>query len=263
MNLNCTPTNWEEVVSACLGTLKQRFPSFSDSQLADKIKIPRSTFNRLQNETKKPKLDTYLKIITGSGMVELLPNALAYYDKDLGESLEGVLEVSLQEDNKKLTDQEFEDLLESRECFVAYLLADTEQGTDQLEVTSVLGAPGLESMKHLVLKGLIKETDGRFHVVDKKTIVRSFESVRHHLTTYAKHYKTEHIGKQRNYVHSVSDGMNKNGIKALQEAHRKFHKEVQQIIRNTENRGDIPMFSVGFCDSFTPMENSNEKGELQ
>lgn len=56
-----------------------------------------------------------------------------------------------------MTTPEFEDVLDDRDNFIAYLLASRSTGTNEAEVTHVLGAKGLSTLKFLVSKGILKE----------------------------------------------------------------------------------------------------------
>ena len=69
--------------------------------------------------------------------------------------------------------------------------------------------------------------------------------------------QTENIGTDSNYAHSLSEGLNKEGLLATHIAHKKFHEELQKIYRNEKYQGDIPAFSVAFCDSFIKTNTTN------
>ena len=257
-------TSWEEILGKCISDLKQRHPRLSDAQIADSIDIRRSTFNRIKNEGKFPRLDNLIKIVIGSGNSEILAEAIALLDEGLGKSLKSALSVALNEKNQILTSSELEQLFEDRTLFVAYLLADMPNGTSKEQVVEVLGNSGLHSIAKLIKKEILKEEFGRYFVVNRGVLIRSFDSIKHHLNTYSKFYKPEHVGQERNYAHSLTDGLNKAGLKKVQEAHRRLHEELQNIYRDEANKGNIPSFSVAFCDTFTAINStSEEKGELQ
>ena len=253
---------WDGMLSKCIADLKEKFPRSNDGQIADKIDMARPTFNRIKNERKLPTLTNIIKLIIGSGNSEILSEAISLLDHGLGKSLEDALSVSLHEKNKILANYELESLLDNRDHFVAYLLASMPNGTDGIQLTEVLGNSGAESINALISKNVVKAENERYLLTRPGTIVRSFDSVKKHLSTYARHYKTSHVGKERNYAHSLSEGLNENGVKMAQAAHRRFHEEMQKIYRDEKNRGDIPSFSVAFCDTFTSIKsNDNDLNE--
>lgn len=257
MNSHATVESWDNLLFKCMSDLKEQHPRYNDGQIADSLRIPRATFNRIKNHNSIPRLDNLIKIIIGSGNQGLLTNALSIFNDDLAHVLQKTLQVAMKEDNKIFTDKQLEALLDDRDVFVAYLLASMPNGTSSEQLINTLGKDGLEAMTTLIKKGFVIEVKGHYSLTRPTTLIRSFDSVKHHITTYAKFYRPAHVGQGRNYVHSLSDGLNKTGIAKVQDAHRRFHEELQRIYRDENYTGDIPSFSVAFCDTFTSAEIEN------
>jgi hypothetical protein len=260
-----SPIKWEDYIKKSISDLRSKYPSLNLSQIAVKINLNRSTLTRLINEGIKPQLDNYIKIINGSGNGQLINQALSAYDETLMNSTHNHIQIAITEKNKNMTTPEVEDLLEDRDNFIAYLLASRATGTTEIEVTHVLGAKGIGSLKLMAAKGLLTENAEVFKVTNSDEIlVRSFESIKHHLKTYAQHYKVEHVGKEINYVHSLSEGLSLEGVHKVQALHRNFHADLKNVMRFENNIGPIPMFSVAFCDTFTAIDfEQTNKGILQ
>ncbi len=251
MNNLASTESWEDVLSKCIADLRQKHPNYSDAQIADSLEIPRTTFTRIKNDKKIPQLHNLLKILIGSGNKHLLLDAMKLFDDNLATAIHQTLEVALKEDNKRFVEKQFEALLDDRDVFVAYLLAALDKGTTDQQLTEVLGAKGIEAITTLIKKGYVKQHGDTYKTAQDQVLVRSFDSIKHHLVTYAKFYNPAHVGQQRNYVHSMSRGLNKTGLRKLAEAHKRFHEEVQRIYKEQNYVGDIPAFSVAFCDTFT------------
>lgn len=264
MNLEQTPlSTWEDFVKKSVTDMKAKYPTLNLTSIAAKINVNRSTLNRIVNEGAKPQLDNYIKIISGSGNGQLMNEALFAYDDALTSSPMNHIQVAITEKNKNLTSPEFEEALDDRDNFIAYILASRASGTTEAEVTHVIGAKGLGALKILVSKGILKEEGDVFRPINENEIlVRSFESIKRHLKTYAEHYKVEHVGKKRNYVHSLTDGLNVDGVEKVQALHRKFHADLIEVMRNENNLGPIPMFSVAFCDTFTGIDFKHNTTEV-
>ena len=63
---------------------------------------------------------------------------------------------------------------------------------------------------------------------------------------------------------SLTNSLNDEGIKAVQEANKILHETVKDVMRNPKFAGNIPTFSVAFCDTFTDINFDPEHiGELQ
>ena len=164
--------------------------------------------------------------------------------------------------NKRFVEKQFEAVLDDRDVFVAYLLSSIGQGTNDSQLKEVLGTKGLTAIKTLIKKGYIVEKDGYYTPKKDEILIRTFESIKHHLTTYANFYNPSHIGQKRNYVHSLSGGLNRVGLEKAAEAHRRFHEEMQRIYREPNYAGNIPSFSVAFCDTFSDeIEQSHSRQE--
>lgn len=265
MKQELTPQKeWNDYINSAIEDLKTKHPTLNLSQIAMKINLNRSTLNRIINEGIKPQLDNYIKIIIGSGNSDLISEALAAYDKSLSSKNENIFKVALSEKNSNFSTAELEEILDSEEMFVTYILANKEIGTTSEEVIHVLGNTGIDSLRKLKALGLITENNGTYTCLNNNVLIRSFESIKRHLPTYAKHYKIEHVGQNRNYVHSLSSGLSTRAIAEAQELHRNFHEQLIKIMRNPENVGENTFFSVAFCDSFNSIEFTPiQRGQLQ
>ncbi|OFZ13765.1 MAG: hypothetical protein A2X86_21585 [Bdellovibrionales bacterium GWA2_49_15] len=256
-------SHWEEVLKKCLSDLKTKYPKASQAQIAEKITIPRPTLNRLYNGTQKPQLATLLKLIISSGNLRLLDDAIKSFDEKVGKTLKSIIAVASTEKNANFADDELETLLQDRDVFVCYLMASIKNGCEKWQVVDALGSVGLEAMKKLVELNLIDELDGHYTKKDDRILVRSFESIKLHLGTYMRFYRPEHVGMNRNYAHSLSDGLNTKGLARLQGLHQQFHADCMAVMRDEEFRGSTPVFSVAFCDTFTSAEGEEKGGNWQ
>ena len=249
----------EGLLTKCFDDLKARNPNLNESQISKKLGLTRSTFNRIKNVKASGRFDTILRIIIGSGNPECVLDFLKIYDQELAEKMSGALSVASKESDLRWEDGELERLLADPSHFVAYLLSALPNGTDKRQLMEVLGMSGLDSIKTLMDKGLVKERAGRYFIKGEDKTARSFESAKHHIPTYAKHYRPGDQTPNRGYLHSLSEGLNQEGLRALQKSHRRFHQEVSEIYNNENYRGNIPSFSVAFNDTFTKIDNNNKE----
>ncbi len=250
MMLNESYSEWDNIFTKCLTDLKEKYPKLNDGQLANILGLPRATFNRMKNEHKIPKLDNMLKVLIGSDNIDLISHAVDLIETGLGKKLQNALENSLNEKEIITENERLESILENRDAFVAYLLCNRKNGATEDEIINVLGELGISAMNLLIEKEIAFQMNDRFHLKRPGVLVRNFKSIKYHLNTYSKFYQTENVGTNSNYAHSLSEGLNQEGMKATHQAHKKFHEELQRIYRNEKYQGDIPAFSVAFCDSF-------------
>ena len=100
--------------------------------------------------------------------------------------------------------------------------------------------------------------ENKYHLKNQGIIVRDFINFKHHLPTYSKYYQPNHVGKKRNYCHSLTEGLNQNGLTKILKAHKDFHDKCKEILREPGNHGEIPYFSVAYCDSFNSIQGLRE-----
>lgn len=250
MMLNERLYKWDDIFNKCLSDLKEKYPKFNDGQLAKIIGIPRATFNRMKNEDSIPQLDNILKVLIGSDNIDLISNAVELVESGLGKKLKSALEISLNERESIAETERLEAIFEDRDVFVTYLLCNRKNGAEVSEIVNVLGEIGLNAIEILIDKELAFKMNNKVYLKKNGILLRSFKSVKYHLNTYSKYYQTENVGTDKNYAHSLSEGLNEEGLRAARHAHKKFHEDIQNIYRNEKYQGEIPAFSVAFCDSF-------------
>lgn len=128
----------------------------------------------------------------------------------------------------------------------------------------ILGAKAIPAINGLISRGLAYEDNDTLKLHNAVNLIRSFESAKHHLATYAEFYKPHHAGTGRNYVISMTSSLNDKGIKAHQEAFKKLHETLIKIYRDPELQGETPSFGVAFCDTFTDVNfDPEDNGERQ
>jgi Holliday junction resolvase RusA-like endonuclease len=267
MNEMTNQEAWTDIFKKCLCDLKEKNSKMSISQLATKINVARSTLidhiNAKAGAT-KPNLDNYIKVILESGNVSMFFDALSAYDDTLSKHLKNVLSVSATKPNAAVATEELETILEDRSLFIAYILASNDKGISIKTLAHILGNKAQTTINSLITRGLASEHSKALKVNNATFLIRSFESVKHHLTTYADYYKPHHAGTGRNYAVSLTGSLNAEGIKAVQEANKVLHQTVKDIMRNQDFEGNTPTFSVAFCDTFTDTNfDPDDRGELQ
>jgi hypothetical protein len=252
---------WDAIFDKCFNDLKIKFPRSKEAQIAKKIDISTSTFNRIVNDKKVPNLKNLIKIVIGSGNEDILMEAVTALDNDLGQAFEKALSVSLSVDNKMLVSENLEGLLNDRDLFITYLMAGMSNGVTLEKLSEILGGiTAKKTTKKLINKKAITLSNGSFLRADKN-IIRSLDSMKRHFNTYSDFYHPEHVGLERNYGHSLFNGLNKKGLKRVQDIQKRMHQELQDVFYDDDYKGSYPAFSVAFCDTLTSCD-SEQSGEV-
>ena len=85
----------------------------------------------------------------------------------------------------------------------------------------------------------MKEAIIRIREPDKK-VTFSFQLIKAHLIFLAEEYKPGNL--ETNYIHYRIDYLNKKGREQLMQAHKKFHRKIQRIMSDEENKGGYTLF---------------------
>ena len=250
--------NWSEILSKCLSDLRNRYPEESDTSLAEHIGLSRATYNRIKNEKNLPRIDNIIKIIIGSGNIDFLSTALSFHSKDLAETIGNVLEVALKEKQKISPSVALQRKLKDSDYFISYLLCSMSKGVSIKVVKEIIGSKAENIISDFLDFDLIFCHNDKYHLKASGVTVRRFDEFKSHITTYAKYYSPQHVGKKRNYCHSLTEGMNQTGLDKVREAHKKLHQECQSILRDSKYHGDIPYFTIAYCDSFSTLQDRKE-----
>ena len=177
------------------------------------------------------------------------------HDNGLGKRLKDALKISSEEKNKISIQETIKQLINDPDYFVAYLLCAANMGSSRKTIQEVIGSKSTEVIQKFIDLDIIIEFNEKLHLKNKGIIVRDFNDYKHHLKTYSNFYNPSHVGRERNYCHSLTEGLNQEGIKELQKIHRNFHQKTKEIMRDHKFHGTIPIFSVAFCDSFTKIND--------
>ena len=248
---------WGEVLRVCMDELEKMYPDMNDAQIADKIGMPRPTFNRLKNgkfrgETPVPSEGNIVKLLSGSGNAALaadIPGCI------LNEAIRGMLVskastegADTDADGKFLANTKMERLFKKSENFLAYELAAKKGGADEGQLVRILGRKGIKAAEELRKCGIVYREGGRYFVERAGILVRNYDNLKNQIRILLEHYDTEHFGKKGNYLHTFSDGLNEEGLAAVRDVHCRYYRELKSVYRDKGFRGENLSFSGAFGD---------------
>lgn len=150
--------------------------------------------------------------------------------------------------NNRAFSVDVEKFLEVEETYIPYLLSANQFGTTEKKVREVLGEIGVHGLKTLEQKGLIKKIEDTFYSL-KKDFSNTFETLKKQIPILARLYRPSHVGKNRNYIHIITESLTPEGIKEWQIAHREHYERLNAIKDKYKGKNDA--FSVAFMDTFS------------
>ena len=232
--MNIDIKEFSEMLREYVSDRQKNRPHLTETDIASRIGVARTTFNRIINQQSQPSLKTLVHLYN------TVPQVKSFVKKT-------VTSVNTESKHDPI-ESDLEELLEDENLFIAYILAFSEHGVTSKELIVSMGKNGQKALQTLINKKLVrKENDNRYRAVDKKKgLVLSFPLIKKHITALMKHYKPDNIGS--NYVHYHIESLNKTGLRKIREVQQELHKKVQKIMSKKEHLGDIPIFSIGVCD---------------
>ncbi len=134
--------------------------------------------------------------------------------------------------------------------YFVLVLATYDNGSKRENVGKILGERGERALNELIDRKIIIEEKGRIRLAKGKDFSVSFDIFKHHIPTYLRFYTPQRINQSRNNLHVVSQGVNLQALKKINQLHSNFYKNLREIIEDKNSLGDIPMFSFGCMDTF-------------
>ena len=237
------------------------YPNTSINGLAKKSKVGASTLRRILNGSIKgdPSPHTVLNIASATSKEKRLTKLITMFDGPVGEVLKEAFSAYVEVDAPHQYNSDLNRELSDTTSYLVYKLAANRIGTSKAEIQTLLGKLGLDRLESLKTNGLIKEEEGRLHAFQKDFSldirVSSF-----HTSELVKFYKPDQLEKGENLFYSLSESLNREGIKKIKEIQREAAKKTFEVMSCPFYEGEIPYFTVQVTDS---LDLDNQREVLQ
>ena len=249
-----------ELIGECVGTLKKKYPNWSSAQIAKSIGISRATFNRLENGTTNPSLDSLMRLILSSGKICKLSeflDSLKVRDEKLSEDIKGKYRHVF---DKSIILGELSGYFAQTEFMMLMVSATAGGGTTRREIRECYGNHGLRVLDKLVGTGILVESDGKIvareydgespFVLDHRTLKKILSYCLEH------RYSPEKSGSGENWLSLQTEGVDKAKVMPLmREELDKAYNAIEKVIRSEENRGKDKIF-IGMVSDSLLVENT-------
>jgi hypothetical protein len=211
--------------------------------------IERAAKGKLGGQLDPKKTMSLVGLVCGPEETRLIANILVsgFISDDNKILKQALLDQFSREQN--IGNKEIERALEEDEVFIAYALCANSDGATVDKIKMVLGDAGKIGLKKLERLDLVHEENGRYVASPGKSF-NQFETIKKQLAILSRLYKPSNVGKEKNYVHIMTDGLNEEGLKGWQEEHKRHQEKLREI--KNQCKGNIDVFSVGFMDTFLP-----------
>lgn len=237
-----------EFLQSCVNSIKADFPRFSSSQIAKRLGIPNSTFDRIsKREVKSPSFTHAMKIVKSAITDDNVQDFVAKFYPDFSEDFQKAYAatkdstfVSASQENCYLDAATYEILM----------MATSHSGVTRGEIKELYGMQGLKALDQIVETDSVEFDDGVYRVKETaqlplnvmKTLVSNL---------IQKNYDQSKFGTQSNYLAIMWERVNKEKVQPLlHQLNVDYHTKVWNLLSAKENQGEDLMWAVLSTDSF-------------
>lgn len=231
---------------------KEKHPNLSIRAIAKKSGVNRYFLSKLldeKDETASLDLNQVLILAKYITARDSITEAINASDNSIKDILRKVFTVDYEE-NKKVIESNLYDKLDlyDKNVYFVLVLATYGLGTKRKYIAKILGEMGEKVLGELLEQRILVEDQGRIKLRLGTDFTYDFKVMARRIPDYLSFYRLERSGKKENYIHVISQGVNKKALHKIHKIHLTAHKQVAKIIANKENLGDIPMFSFACMD---------------
>lgn len=135
------------------------------------------------------------------------------------------------------------------DTYFVMVLASFGHGTKDEYVMRILGERGEQALARLLREGYVYKTNqGRIKLKKGNDFTYSMDVMRHHIPNYLRFYNRDRVGRGINRIHVYAEGLNQQGIEKAHDLHARLNRELQLLLSDESNYGDIPFFSFAVMD---------------
>lgn len=221
--------NVSEFLESCITTIKKNSPRFSNLQLAKRLGIPNSTFDRIcKQEVKRPSFNHALKIVQEvceNGMVQ---DFIKKFYPSMYQDFESVYP-----GNKDVpfVTPEAEIFFQDSSTYEIMLLATCNNGLTREKTLEEFGKKGIAILEKLLQNGILNENDGHIGISGK---INAKQDTVHKLVQnlIQNNYDIEAFGDHRNWLSLQYESVN---LEVVAPKVREILIEANQKIRDVMN----------------------------
>lgn len=141
------------------------------------------------------------------------------------------------------------DLYDTYNYFVL-VLASYARGTRTDFVSKILGFRGVQALKRLLKDDIVVERNGRICLKEGNEFTLSHEIMKQRIPDYLKYHSFDRCYQQKNFIHIYSEGLTEEAVKKVYELHSRMNRDIQNILMDKNNHGEVPFFTFACMDRF-------------
>lgn len=245
----------------CILELKERYPNYSSSQIAQEVGISQPTFNRIENGQGNPTFVTISKLLSATGKYHKIADVINMVYPNISEKIQ--LDYSHNEETP-IMGGDFAKFFSISDYRNIILLASTRSGTTRNEIRSEYGIQGINKLDKLLTLNILTEVRGIIKANEEKISFDQQILKECTLDCINENYDAEKFGSNQNWLSFQTESVNKEKamtliIKKLQKTYKEIKEE---ILYSPEYFGNDKIFISMVADSLLK-ESPNSSKEIE
>lgn len=252
-----------EFLGSCVGKIKKAYPRFSSLQLAKRLGIPNSTFDRIsKKEVQRPSFNYALKIVQEVCGED---NVQVFIKKFYPKMYEDFANVYPGNKDVPFVAPEAEAFFQDPATYELMMMATTAAGLTREKTLEEFGKRGIAVLEKLLQDGILKEEDNKISL--EGPVNAKQETVHKFLQNLIKlSYDVDAFGDHRNWLSVQYESVNLDVvIPRLREILIKTNQEIRELMNAPESKGDDVAWAGLVMDSLSKHSSlyNNDKGMMQ
>jgi len=241
------------VLKAFIGDFKAKHPNLSSNQIAQRLSIPQSSLNRIENETTNPSLENVLGVLAGTGNYHRIPEVLGEIFPNQKERFEKIFSANV---DTPLLDDVSSRYATDPETFLLIQMGFTRTGISEFEVRERFGSWGLDKLKVLIESGvLIRRDDGLYCANEEKVNVTFSDLKKIVCLAIEKCFDPDLIAQGESHLSYQTESVNEAGLHLIFEELKKAQVSIRRIMYNPIYYGDHKVFAAMVADKIVKNYN--------
>lgn len=247
------------ILNTYISEFKGKHPYLSSNQIANKLGIPQSSLNRIENQTTNPSLENILNIMVGTGNRGKIPEVLNIIFPSQKEKFDLIFS---QNKETPFLDEVSVGYATRDDTFLIMQMAFTRSGVTISEIREKFGHYGLDKLDLLMEEGILhKREDGTIGVNEEKANASFADLKKMLLMAIDKCYQPDSHDKAGAHLSYQTESVNSEGFRAILDELKTVQAKIRRILYNPQYYGDLKVFVGMVSDQIIKNKYDDEKLE--
>lgn len=234
------------ILKGYIEDFKSKHPNLSSNQIAQKLNIPQSSLNRIENETTNPSLENVLSVLVGTGNHNRIPEVLGEIFPNHRERFEKIFSANAE---TPFLDDVATRYATDPDTFLLVQMGFTRTGISELDVRERFGSWGLEKLQMLIESGVLVRREDGFLCANEEKVNVTFNDLKKIVClAIEKCFEPEAIDQGISHLSYQTESVNDAGRQLILDELKRAQVNIRRIMYNPNYYGDHKVFAAMVAD---------------